>query len=97
MSDRRTFLKSALVGTLLVSAESQAKTSTGTPAPKQWISLIDLDRCNGCPGLAVPACVSACRQKNQKRYPEPQQPLEPYGPHKKHLKISRLNEKEWIA
>lgn len=82
MSDRRTFLKSALVGTLLVSAESQAKTSTGTPAPKQWISLIDLDRCNGCPGLAVPACVSACRQKNQKRFPEPQKPLKPYWPQK---------------
>ena len=78
MSDRRTFLKSTLASTLLVSATSQAKTSTGTPAPKQWISLIDLDRCNGCAGLEVPACVSACRQKNQKRFPEPQKPLTCY-------------------
>ena len=103
MSDRRTFLKSALVGTLLVSAESQAKTSTGTPAPKQWISLIDLDRCNGCPGLAVPACVSACRQKNQKRFPEPQKPLKPYWPQKtfedfssQRERVDRLTPYNWL-
>lgn len=83
MSDRRTFLKSAMAGTLLVGLDNIAKASEGKPAAEQWISIIDLDRCNGCTDRPVPACVSACKQENQTRFPEPIKPLQPYWPQKK--------------
>lgn len=92
MSDRRTFLKSAMAGTLLVGLDNIAKASEGKPAAEQWISIIDLDRCNGCTDRPVPACVSACKQENQTRFPEPVKPLQPYWPQKNFEDFS--NERE---
>lgn len=48
--------------------------------------LVDLTRCDGCPDVATPRCVSSCRAKNQARYPEPPAgvPLADYWPQKKH-------------
>ncbi len=36
-----------------------------------WVTLIDLTRCNGCEGEAMPRCVAACREKNAAKFPEP--------------------------
>ena len=93
MSDRRTFLKSAMAGTLLVGLDNIAKASEGKPAVEQWISIIDLDRCNGCTDRPVPACVSACKQENQTRFPEPIKPLQPYWPQKKFEDFSNDRER----
>ena len=49
----------------------------------QLITIIDLDRCDGCRDRAVPLCVSACRKENKDRVPEPQKPIRPYWPKKK--------------
>ena len=72
---RRKLLSGAVAGTLAASAlPATAKDLSG------MISIIDLDRCNGCPGLKVPRCVEACRVKNHPRFPEPQKPILPYWP-----------------
>lgn len=92
MADRRTFIKSALVGTFLAAAEAKAKSSDGAPSSDQWISIIDLDRCDGCAGKNFPACVAACREKNSSRFPQPTQPLQPYWPQKTYEDFSQQRE-----
>ena len=59
-----------------------ARADSARPAHSQWVSIIDLDRCTGCQNQPIPACVSACRQKNRHRFPEPEKPLQPYWPQK---------------
>lgn len=79
LANRRTFFTATF-------AEAALLTSTKTTAQessRQWISIIDLDRCDGCVNQETPACVNACRQKNQARFPKPQKPLKPYWPQKK--------------
>lgn len=72
---RRQLLKAALgSGLLTPSLSAQAQQHDGT------ISLIDLDRCDGCPGSTTPRCVLACRVKNRHRFPEPEKPILPYWP-----------------
>lgn len=46
-------------------------------------TVIDLTRCDGCTGLPLPACVTACRDKNQGRFPEPAEEIGYYWPQKK--------------
>lgn len=102
MSNRRSFLtKSLLSAVALGAAQSQA--SEQTLAPEQWVSIIDLDRCDGCKNSEIPACVQACRQKNFQRFPNPIKPLKPYWPQKsyedfseKRDQINRLTPYNWL-
>mgnify|MGYP002556613558 FL=1 len=104
MSDRRTFLKGSLIAAMAMgTAQAQTETRSGVPSPDQWISIIDLDRCDGCQGQAIPACVAACREKNHTRFPEPEKPLKPYWPQKTYEdfsnqrdRIDRLTPYNWI-
>ena len=84
-------------------AQAQTETGSGVPSPDQWISIIDLDRCDGCQDQAIPVCVAACREKNHTRFPEPQKPLKPYWPQKTYEdfstqrdRIDRLTPYNWI-
>jgi Fe-S-cluster-containing dehydrogenase component len=45
--------------------------------------MIDLTKCDGCKTLDIPACVTACREENQKRFPEPVKEIVNYWPQKK--------------
>ena len=104
MSDRRTFLKGSLIAAMAMgTAQAQTETRSGVPSPDQWISIIDLARCDGCQGQAIPACVAACREKNHTRFPEPEKPLKPYWPQKTYEdfsnqrdRIDRLTPYNWI-
>lgn len=83
---RRTFLKRSTAASLL-----GALAATGLSNPvhaaelneEKLGTLIDLTRCDGCPNSPTPLCVTACRQHNQERFPEPQKPLKYYWPQKK--------------
>ncbi|MCX8069196.1 MAG: 4Fe-4S dicluster domain-containing protein [Thermodesulfovibrionales bacterium] len=95
---RRQFLGlTALTGAnLLIPKESIAKTG-------KYASIIDLTRCDGCKDEAIPRCVSACKNYNQNRYPEPVKPIQPYWPRKnfedwseKRDKIDTLTPYNWI-
>ena len=101
MANRRTFLQGTFFGSL--SAMSASSSAQGSPMKEQWISVIDLDRCDGCQKLGTPACVLACRKKNQSRYPEPVKPLQPYWPQtkfedfsNKRNQIDRLTPYNWL-
>ncbi|PLX89030.1 MAG: 4Fe-4S ferredoxin [Desulfuromonas sp.] len=66
---RRTFIAGvAAAATAAAIPKSRALART---SPESWATLIDLTRCTGCEGEAVPRCVSACRTKNAARFPEP--------------------------
>jgi formate dehydrogenase iron-sulfur subunit len=72
---RRDFLKrglgAGLAGSVIATkleGVAQAQTSAGEPVG----TVIDLAKCDGCPGRDTPLCVSACRSKNQDRFPQPQ-------------------------
>lgn len=78
---RRTLLKATATATaasLYRPNPTQAATASDPVA-----TLIDLTRCDGCQSLDRPQCVTACRQKNQHRFPEPDpQMLKDYWPRK---------------
>ena len=100
MTDRRTFLKSAVFTSLATTA---TQTYAQSPSNDQWVSVIDLDRCDGCASHSIPACVKACQEKNQTKFPEPQKPLKPYWPQKKfedfsdeRNRIDRLTPYNWL-
>jgi len=47
--------------------------------------LVDLVKCDGCPDVPVPRCVSACQIENESRYPEPrEEDVQDYWPQTKH-------------
>lgn len=101
MTDRRTFLKGALISSL-IGASSHAN-AHGSPMKDQWISIIDLDLCDGCANLEIPACVLACKKKNQPSFPKPKKPLQPYWPQskfedfsEKQNQIDRLTPYNWL-
>lgn len=102
MSNRRSFLKKSLLSAVALGA-AQSQASEQTLAPEQWVSIIDLDRCDGCKNSEIPACVQACRQKNFQRFPNPIKPLKPYWPQKsyedfseKRDQINRLTPYNWL-
>lgn len=86
---RRSFLKitgitAAAASTGLLDVHAEAAIKAGT-----YATLIDLTRCDGCKGEAVPRCVAACRQENTKRFPEPQGPIKDLWPQKSHDDCSK--------
>lgn len=82
---RRGFLKRGLAagaaGAALLYGLDPAKAQA---APVRMASVIDLTKCDGCKGRETPLCVSACREQNQERFPEPQKPIHNYWPQKRH-------------
>ncbi len=62
--------------------DSQANKSSANLSQNGIASIIDLDKCDGCENLATPACVSACREKNAHRFPEPIKQIPDYFPRK---------------
>lgn len=69
---RRDFFKRSMASV----AASSLVMAGGTAAiagdgKKPMGTLIDLTKCDGCMGEAVPKCVSACKLKNEVNYPKP--------------------------
>lgn len=85
---RREFFKrslaSGVAGGLILSGVGKiAEASVPTNGPVG--SMIDLSLCDGCRGLPVPRCVSACREENKHKYPQPvpAEEIHYYWPNKK--------------
>jgi len=64
----------ASAGALMVSGLGIPRTvhAGGT---KGLATMIDLDRCDGCPNFDQPRCIASCRDKNLGIIPEPVSPL----------------------
>ncbi len=80
---RREFIKrsiaSGLAGGLVLTGFGKKASASA----QQVGTLIDLTRCNGCPDLKVPACVTACRAENKERFPRPVENISNYWPQNK--------------
>ncbi|MDK2887129.1 MAG: formate dehydrogenase iron-sulfur subunit [Thermoanaerobacter sp.] len=81
---RRDFIKRTLAaglasGLVLFGLEKTAGGATITPRG----TFYDLTKCDGCQGLKVPRCVSACREENNFKFPRPAERIEYYWPQKK--------------
>lgn len=84
---RRAFLKrtvAAGAAGAVTLATSKTKVFATSEKEESMGTLIDLTVCDGCKEQAFPACVQACRSKNEGRFPEPQHPIKDYWPQKKH-------------
>lgn len=84
---RRSFLKrtvaASAAGSIILSGANKVAYASETNK-MQVGTLIDLTKCDGCQGQKVPACVSACRTKNARKFPEPVEDIQDYWPQKKH-------------
>lgn len=100
--NRRKFLLTAgtiAVANFLPAVDSEAKISKDS-----FATLIDLTKCDGCKDFSTPMCVSACREENKDRFPEPDKKmLKPYWPQNffddwssKRDVIDRLTPYNWI-
>lgn len=83
---RRQFLKRTLAsgvtaGLVLGGGSTLAHASTSSRSG----TFYDLTKCDGCQGLKTPRCVSACREENSSRFPDPLPPdqIPYYWPNKK--------------
>lgn len=104
---RRTFLKRSAfagitTGVLLATKKSGHAQTNHAKEDKLVGSIIDLTKCDGCVHKDTPACVLACREKNEHRFPQPQKPLKNYWPQKRHEdwsdeqdRIDRLTPYNW--
>ena len=83
---RRSFLKRAAVSGISAATimTGAGKAAAASVAEGNYALLHDLEKCDGCSHLDTPLCVSACRLKNQTRFPEPEKPIGDYWPQKSH-------------
>jgi formate dehydrogenase iron-sulfur subunit len=90
---RRSFLGGVAAATAaavpLVTLTRRASATTGerdgSADRRRYASLIDLERCDGCPDLDTPRCVTSCRTANAHRFPEPDpEKIKDYWPQKQH-------------
>lgn len=103
---RREFMKRTAVATAITSAAVTGVSKSPVLAKDsrgQYATVLDMSKCDGCKGLAIPECVTACKIKNQERYPEPMENIPDYWPQKKHEDWSqkrdltnRLTPYNWI-
>jgi Fe-S-cluster-containing dehydrogenase component len=82
--NRRTFLKrmalSGAAAAVIISGADNAAAKTN--ASGSYALLHDLEKCDGCMHLDTPACVAACKIKNQDNFPVPQKEIRNYWPQK---------------
>ena len=83
---RRSFLqRTALSGLTIGAAITGTKRAAqAADMSEPLTTVIDLNKCNGCPDLDTPRCVAACRNKNNERFPQPIKPIQDYWPQTKH-------------
>lgn len=79
---RRDFIKRAVASSVAggMVATGLGKHVHASPQKGPVGTFIDLSKCDGCPGLSMPACVSACREENKSRFPRPADKIENYWP-----------------
>lgn len=81
---RRSFLAGMAAAATATAVPTKAKAArrySGDISPDSYATLIDLTKCDGCPGKDMAACVSACRTANVHKFPEPDPAmLKPYWP-----------------
>ena len=72
---RRSFLKGGLAAAGALAASSVPAAAVTPDGKGQLATLLDISKC-----IACGACVEACRDTNQHKYPEPQTPFPNMSP-----------------
>lgn len=72
---RRGFLKALAVGGAGLAAPGAASATPWVAADAELVTVLDLSRCIGCG-----ACVEACREANEEKFPEPTKPFPAMSP-----------------
>lgn len=84
---RRSFLKRSTAAGVLTTMALSGVNKAAAEAKDLGVqkgTVIDLTVCDGCKNEEMPLCVSACRLKNEPRFPNPkQEDIQPYWPRKK--------------
>lgn len=84
---RRDFIKrtvaSGIAGGMVLSGVGKAAPAEAVSTAEPVGTFIDLTACDGCKGLEVPKCVTACRTKNKEKFPVPVEEIPEYWPKKK--------------
>lgn len=70
---RRTFLRATAGSLAFTGLAGPARSQTAGTG--KLATLIDLSLCDGCPGIPLPACVSACRETNRDTIPPIADPI----------------------
>jgi Fe-S-cluster-containing dehydrogenase component len=88
---RRSFIKGGLaaVGALGVSSLPLPSTARGADQ-KELATLIDIRKCIGCE-----ACVEACGEANESKFPKPQKPFPKMYPNR--VKVSDWSDKQYVT
>ena len=84
---RRSFLRKIGAAAAVGSAAgiARAKPALAAASEEQMGILVDLTKCDGCADVPVPRCVTACREENEARFPEPrEEDVKDYWPQTKH-------------
>lgn len=90
---RRTFLAGLAAAT---AAATWPKTAPAALSSTSVATLIDLSLCDGCTDRGGPKCVAACREKNRRRFPEPNpNMLKDYWPKDYHEDWSKKRDVNW--
>lgn len=81
---RRTFLKRTVAASTISAVMLSGFDKVGAEGKgNEKGTVIDLTKCDGCKDEPVPLCVSACRTKNESRFPQPKkEDIIPYWPQK---------------
>lgn len=81
---RRDFVKTTLAaGAASALVLSTGKNGIAEAGTKNFGTVIDLTKCDGCKDEKIPKCVSTCRTKNEANFPEPKEPIPDNWPTKK--------------
>ncbi len=84
---RRSFLRKVGAAAAVGTATGIARTRPAlADVPEEKVGVLaDLTKCDGCPDVPVPRCVTACQKENEARYPEPkEEDVRDYWPQTKH-------------
>ena len=67
---RRSFLKGTMATACTLAAASIPASASGGDGKKQLATFLDIRKCIGCE-----ACVEACKEVNEDKYPDPKKPF----------------------
>ncbi len=85
--DRRKMLKltGGAAAALFTSSVTDSKELQASPRDEDVGVMIDITRCDGCPDVGTPRCVSGCKIEKTDSYPKPkEEDIQNYWPRSKH-------------
>jgi len=87
---RRSFLKGTMATACTLAAAGIPASAAGADGKEQLATLLDIRKCTGCE-----ECVEACKEVNEKKYPDPKKPFPKMYP--KRMPVMDWSEKQDVT